>query len=135
MLFTASVPAGWTRKDSMLSAGLQRSEWRDPATPGAGVLVDAIAGASSSPEQRARSNRDRGAAKPGYQERTFEPVTLGGRDGWMWEYALPGAVVVDYFLNDCGDGYAVQGTAPAASAARLGPRFRQVAESLRSTHC
>jgi hypothetical protein len=134
-LFTLRAPAGWPRTDSTLSGGLERSEWREPAAPGTSVLVDAIAGARSAPADRARRNRDRGAAKPGYREHALEPVTLAGRDAYVWDYELPDRRVVDYFFNDCGDGFAVQGSAPATGFARLAPEFRAVAASLRSTHC
>jgi hypothetical protein len=134
-LFTIRVPAGWTREDSAPAGGLERSEWRDPTAAGTSVLVDAIASASSAPADRARRNRDRGAARPGYEEHALEPVTLAGREAYVWEYERAGRRVVDYFLNDCGDGYAVQGTAPAAGFARVAPTFRAVAASLRSTHC
>jgi hypothetical protein len=134
-LFTIRVPAGWERKDSTLAGGIQRSEWRDPASPSTSVLVDAVAEATSTPEERARRNRDRGAAKPGYRERQLAAVTLGGREGFVWDYELSGRRIVDYFLNDCGDGYAVQGTAPPDVFDRQAPRFRAAAASLRSAHC
>jgi hypothetical protein len=134
-LFTIRPPAGWTREDSTLTGGIERSEWRDPGAAGTSALVDAIASATSEPEERARRNRDRGAAKPGYREHAFEPVALGGRDGYLWDYERSGRRVVDYFLNDCGDGFAVQGAAPAATFAEVQRTFREVAVSLHSTHC
>jgi hypothetical protein len=133
--FTLKVPAGWTRQDSTLAGGIQRSEWRDPAAAGTSVLVDAVTSASSTAQDRATRNRARGSAKAGYRERTFEPATLAGRDGWLWDYQLPDRRVVDYFLNDCGDGFAVQGTAAVQAFPRVERLFRQVAESLHSKHC
>lgn len=134
-LFTLRVPADWTRQDSTLAGGIQRSQWSDPAAPGTSVLVDALADATSAPEERARRNRDRGAAKPGYREHKLGPVRLGGRPGFVWEYELPDRRVVDYFLNHCGDGYAVQGAAPRESFVAQAPAFRAAANSLRSTNC
>jgi hypothetical protein len=42
---------------------------------------------------------------------------------------------VDWFLNQCGDGFAGQGKAPQSRFDALEPTFRQVAESLRSNSC
>jgi hypothetical protein len=134
-LFRIKAPAGWTRHDETLAGGLARAEWTDPHSPRTSVLVDAIANASSTVEERARRNRERGAAKPGYREHTFEPTPLAGRDAWLWDYELSGRRVADYFLNDCGDGYAIQGTAPVTDFPQVERTFRQVAESLHSAHC
>jgi hypothetical protein len=134
-LFTITVPGGWTRKDSTLAGGLRRSEWRDPSNPGISVLVDAVPGASSTPKGRAARNRDRGATKAGYREDDFSSISLGGRPGFVWEYEVGNRRIVDYFLNDCGVGYAIQGTASTMLFSGAARAFHEAAASLRSTHC
>jgi hypothetical protein len=134
-LFTISVPAGWTRKDSTLAGGIQRSEWTDPSQPGVSVLVDAVRGADSTAKARATRNRDRGAEKPGYRQHDFSSIDLGGRRGWVWEYVVGDQRVIDYFLNDCGDGYAIQGTASTLRFSGVARAFHDAAASLHSTHC
>jgi hypothetical protein len=135
-LFTIRVPAGWTRRDTTLAGGLARSEWTSPEDGETSVLVDAIDGVSSRPSERAGRVRANTSRRAGYEEVAFRATTLAGEEAWEWRYTVPGrGEVVDYFVNGCDDGYAIQAKAPPAAFADLEPSFRQVAESLRSTSC
>jgi protein kinase-like protein len=133
-LFTVSMPAGWKRTDEDRGR-LKRTVWRDPNDATTSVLVDAIPGVSSTPEGRARSVSGGGAPKAGVRQIALAPVTLAGRDGFKWEYEAGGRRKVDYFVNDCNDGFAVLGTTTPAKFASLDATFLRVAESLQSRSC
>jgi hypothetical protein len=129
---TANVPAKWITRSSARGS-LTRNEWTDPADPASSVLVDAVG--ASAVAARASRNHDRGASQPGYQEIAFAPTTLAGRDAYAWEYRLPDKQRIDYFVNACDTGYAIQGTAPPQRFAALKQMFRRVAESVRPPGC
>jgi hypothetical protein len=129
---TASVPAKWNHRTKP-GATLTRDQWTDPADPSTSVLVDAVA--PSAVDGRASRNRDRGTRQPGYQEISFMPTTLAGRPAYGWEYRLPDKQRIDYFVNGCNTGYAIQGTAPPQRFAALRQTFQRVAESVRPPGC
>jgi hypothetical protein len=129
---TASVPAKWTHRGNA-RGNLFRAEWTDPADPSTSVLIDAVG--ASPVAGRATRNRDRAASQVGYEEVSFGPTTLAGREAYSWEYRLPDKQRVDYFVNDCNTGYAIQGTAPVERFAALKATFRRVAESVRTAGC
>jgi hypothetical protein len=129
---TANVPAKWTPRSSARGS-LTRNEWTDPADPASSVLVDAVG--ASAVAARASRNHDRGTSQPGYQEIAFAPTTLAGRDAYAWEYRLPDKQRIDYFVNACDTGYAIQGTAPPQRFAALKQTFQRVAESVRPPGC
>jgi serine/threonine protein kinase len=133
-VFRASVPAGWSRSDEDRGR-LQRTVWRDPRDSATSVLIDAIPGVRSTAEGRAASVRGGGTFQTGYRELAFRPITLAGRPGFEWQYQAGGRQKVDYFLNDCEDGFAVLGNTSPGKFASLAATFRQVAESLRSLSC
>jgi serine/threonine protein kinase len=134
--FTIRVPEGWGRTDTALTKSIQRTEWSSDTDAGTTVLVDALPGSATPTEQRARNTRANTSQRSGYKELAFGSTTIAGNDAWEWRYTLPGrGEVVDWFLNQCGDGFAVQGKAPQSTFATLEPTFRQVAESLRSKSC
>jgi hypothetical protein len=134
--FTIRAPEGWGRTDTALTKSIQRTEWTSDTDAGASVLVDALPGSATPTEQRARNTRANTSQRSGYEELAFEATTISGNEAWEWRYTLPGrGEVVDWFLNQCGDGFAVQGKAPKAKFDALEPTFQQVAESLRSNSC
>ena len=69
------------------------------------------------------------------RERAFEDYALGDKPGKVWSYDRGPTRVADWFFDHCKDGFAVQGSAPAASFARYEADFRRVAESVRSAAC
>ncbi|MDX6666747.1 MAG: hypothetical protein QOK04_127, partial [Solirubrobacteraceae bacterium] len=129
---TASVPSKWNH-ETKPGASLTRDQWTDPADPSTSVLVDAVG--PSPVDQRASRNRNRGASQPGYEELSFQPATLGNRDAYAWEYRLPDKQRIDYFVNGCDTGYAIQGTAPPQRFAALRQMFQRVAESVQPPGC
>jgi serine/threonine protein kinase len=134
--FSISAPEGWGRTDVALTKSIERTEWTSDTDAGVSVLVDALPGSATPTEQRARNTRANTSQRSGYEELAFKATTLAGNDAWEWRYTLPGrGEVVDWFLNQCGDGFAVQGKAPSSRFDALEPTFRQVAESLRSNSC
>jgi serine/threonine-protein kinase len=133
-VFRVSVPAGWQRSDEDRGR-LQRTVWRDPDDATTSVLVDAIPGVRSTPEGRARSVSGGGTSQQGYRQIALGPVTLAGRPGFEWQYQAGGRHKVDYFVNDCDDGFAVLGTTTPARFSSLSDTFRRVAESLQSRSC
>jgi hypothetical protein len=128
----ANVPAKW-RRQSSARGSLTRNEWTDPADSSTSVLVDAVG--PSAVDARASRNRDRGSGQPGYQEVAFAPTTLAGQPAYAWEYRLPDKQRIDYFVNRCDAGYAIQGTAPQARFAALKQMFRRVAQSVQPPGC
>ena len=134
--FTIRVPEGWGRTDTALTPKIQRTEWHSDTDAGTSVLVDALPGSPTPTDQRARNTRAKTSQRSGYDELAFRSTTIAGNDAWEWRYTLPGrGEVVDWFLNQCGDGFAVQGKAPQSTFASLEPTFRRVADSLRSKSC
>ena len=134
--FTIRAPKGWGRTDTALTKSIQRTEWTSDTDAGASVLVDALPGSATPTEQRARNTRANTSQRSGYEELAFEATTISGNEAWEWRYTLPGrGEVVDWFLNQCGDGFAVQGKAPKSKFDALEPTYKQVAESLRSNSC
>ncbi len=136
-LFTTQVPSGWKQQDTRLAgSAFRRSEWTDPGDSATSVLVDSAPNVTSRVADRAAHTRENTSKRSGYEEHSFRAIKLGGTAAWEWRYTLPGrGEVIDYFFNQCGDGFAVQGTAPAKSFDGLADAFRTVAESLRSRSC
>jgi hypothetical protein len=136
-LFTTTVPAGMQQGPEVTKAKghLKQTTWRDPSDPDMSVRVDAIPNATSKPIDRAARTRATTSAKPGYEEVSFEPTALSGRDGVEWIFRLDGKQHVDYFLNSCKDGFAVIGSTPPARFSDFKPAVRRVAESLRARSC
>jgi hypothetical protein len=132
-LFTIRVPSDWDRREEDRGT-LHRTVFTAPADADTYVLVDAVAGASSTPGGRAGAVRAKlGAA--GVEMSGPTPVTLAGRDAVLLKMKRERALNDDYFLNDCGDGFAVLGAAPPGRMAKLRPIFRRVAASLKSRSC
>lgn len=133
--YTAKPPAGWrlVADAKHLTPTLVRTKWVGPGELGADVLIDAVKGGGGSPAGRAESVRKKVSARPGYRALAFKANDLGDAPGKEWSYQRGGTRVVDWFFDECGDGFAVQGTAPAASFARYASAFRRVAESVSST--
>lgn len=130
--YTAKPPAGWrlVADAKHLTPTLVRAKWVGPGGLGADVLIDAVRGGAGSPAARAESVRSNVSARPGYRELTFKADDLGDVAGKEWRYDRGATRVVDWFFDHCGDGFAVQGTAPAATFARYEAAFRRVAESV-----
>lgn len=133
--YSAEPPAGWRRvaDEKHLTPKLVRTKWVGPGELGAEILIDAVDGGAGDPAGRAESVRTKVSARPEYRELSFKADDLGDSPGKEWSFQRGGTRVVDWFFDECGDGFAVQGTAPAASFTRYAAAFRRVAESVAST--
>jgi hypothetical protein len=132
--YTARPPAGWrlVLDEKHLTDTLVRTKWAGPGELGAEILIDAVKGGGGSPTGRAESVRAKVGKRPGYHERAFEDYDLGDKPAKVWSYDRGPTRVVDWLFDQCGDGFAVQGSAPAAGFGRYEAVFQRVAESVRS---
>ena len=130
-LFSALRPATWiTEKDEVQRGEFFESKWRDPSAAGTSLTIDAVPGEVTSPSEKARSVRAETSGAAGYEEISFAPTTVAGREAFKWEFRLSGDHRVDYFINDCAVGVAVLGSTSPSSYPALQETFRRIAESV-----
>lgn len=127
--FSIDAPGGWAQvEEEQDHDGLVRSKWEGPG--GAYALVDVVDSERSSPAAKAAAVRAATQGEAGYEEISFDPLTVAGRNAFKWSFRLDGDTRVDYFLNECDTGFAVLGSAPSESFSDLRDTFRDFADSL-----
>ena len=106
--FTAEYPAGWrVVQEDEPQTTFNRTRFESGEQF---VVIDRSPGKGSvDPADAAREVRDATSGTAGYEEISFEPTTIAGRDAYEWAFMLDGDRRVDYFLSLGGDGYAVYG--------------------------
>jgi hypothetical protein len=96
--------------------------------------VDYETASGASPEGQGTPVRRAVQKQPGYSELGWGPEDLAGKDAWKWTFSLPTqGESVDYFFSECGNDYAVLGTAPPGQFDSLDSRFKAFAASVE--HC
>jgi len=97
--------------DQEVNEEIVESQWQHPTEADTTVLVDAVEGEAISAQAKAAQVRTAVAGEtPGYEEVSFRAVSLGGREAVEWVFRESGRQKVDYFVNDCGVGYAILGS-------------------------
>jgi hypothetical protein len=134
-LYSAEVPTNWTQQENdVAKSGYVESQWRDLLHSTSVVRIDAVAGETAGPAQKAGQVRALTSQTAGYSEIAFGSTALDGQDAWRWVFQVSGTQRVDYFRNDCGTGIAVLGTAAPADFPSLESTFQRIAASV-STDC
>lgn len=126
--YTASYPAGWTllEQDEPVSTYTEtKFEAPDRSVT---VLIDRTPGGPVDPALEAQGVEKETSRTSGYRRLRFQPITLGGRAAFEWEFSLPSGRRVDVFMNVGGGRYAVLGYGADFAAALT--TARQVAESI-----
>jgi hypothetical protein len=130
--FTLMPPRGWVRDAREKDHGSYvESRWHPAGTPAAFLLIDHTAGFRGTAVEGARSVRRMTRENADYRELGFARAALSGTDAWRWEFALGDVRKVDWFLTDCGTGYALLGAAPADRWDEFKQSFIDAARSLK----
>jgi hypothetical protein len=95
--------------------------------------VDYTPGADVSAGEGARSVRKLFLKLSGYEELDFGRIHLNRRSAYRWRFDFKGESKVDYFLSECGTGYAFLGATPTGRFDEFRPTFTAIAESLEPT--
>jgi serine/threonine protein kinase len=132
-LYDVEIPSGWEQEenDEPVSNYLE-SIWRDPAEPNTAVLIDSqTPGGSGSPLVDAESVRAQTSQSSDYRERSLETTVLDGVQAARWVFDIDEDRRVDYFIESCGVGIAVLGSASPTLFGSLAETFHGVASSTR----
>ena len=138
--FIAYVPKGWYRdtidEENATDGGDIRitNIWRDPNDSDTSILIDTSPAPGIPVMDSAASVREGTSQLDGYQEIAFREIFLGGRTTAEWIFDLPEDRRVDYFFEECGQGFAVLGVAPRDRFDSLAPTYKRVAASV-SSYC
>lgn len=130
--FKVGRPAGWTvESDKASHDGYFESRWRSPADSNTSVTVDWTPGGNkTSAYSNASGVRAQTMKSAGYREVAFKDTNLAGKRATMWVFDVSGDRRVDYFINGCGNGFAVLGSTSPSNYAAQKATFRKVARSL-----
>lgn len=132
--FTARVPSGWTLIEAeMHKEGYVESKWRNPANPSDTVLIDAGPAPHLSLQQDAAPVHEALLKEQDYQELYYGSGDLTGLASWMWIFRASGNQRVDYFFEDCTNGFGVLGSTLPGRFNQLRGSFRAIAQSVQST--
>jgi hypothetical protein len=107
--YAFDYPAGWTVVDDDVDKGAYTETRLQSPDGGATVLVDRTPGAPLDPAEAASEVEAQTAETDGYERVTFEPIDVGPREGFAWEFSLPSGPRVDYFTTVDGVSFAVLG--------------------------
>lgn len=130
--YAIRVPAGWRVDENQVDhSGYVRSSWTDPRDPDVSVLIDVSEGEAIPADAKAESVMALTRQSSGYTEQVAGPATVAGLDGYKWIFSVDGDQRVDYFLNDCGVGVAVLGSAPPRRFRTFASTFARVANSVK----
>jgi hypothetical protein len=111
------VETGWEHEGSDKRVGTYlESAWHDPASFSSKLLIDSRAAAGTAPPlaaaelARVQTNR-----LPGYRERSFKKVKIGGHPAIRWTFFSAGKDWIEYFFEKCGTSIVFRGsTSPIA---------------------
>lgn len=132
------IPRGWYRdtvdERNETDSGEPRitNIWRDPADPDSSLLIDTSPASGIPVMDSAASVRAATSQRSDYREIAFREIYLANRVTAQWIFDLSEDRRVDYFFEECGQGFAVLGVAPDSRFASLAPTFRRIAASVRS---
>jgi len=128
--YSGRVPGWQLVRNETQRQEVTESKWQGPA--GASVLIDTVP-EETQPADKATQIRDVVQQGASYRELSFGSVQLADRNAWRWVFESEGKRRVDYFLQECGTGFAVLGVAPPGGFPAYARLFRWVAESVRPT--
>jgi hypothetical protein len=129
--FTIEVPRSWRAgARDVQHQGYVNNRWHPAGDKRTTLLVDYTVGIRRPARVSARRVRNTVKRNASYRELAFGAVKLGGRTAWRWEFKLRGQHKVDYFVNACGNGYAVLGATRASRWSRYRRTFSRAARSL-----
>jgi len=135
-LYTADVPKGWNLETSEeKNSGRFTSQWRDPNDSNTSVLIDSQPSANGTALEGAESVRAQTSQTSGYEEIAFSTTKLKGVEAVRWVFDVSEDRRVDYFLVECGAGFAVLGSTSPERFDEMEPTFHHVAESLAPIYC
>jgi hypothetical protein len=120
------------RKSDKPTGDYLESAWHDPATSAITLQIDSRASDSTgSPIADAELARVQVKRLPGYRERGFKKVTIGGHPAIRWAFDLSGKGRVDYFFAECGTSFTVLGESPPPAFAALSESFQEMAGTIK----
>jgi hypothetical protein len=109
------------------------SKWHDPASSVTTLQIDSRASdGTGSPLANAELARVQVQRLPGYRERGFKKVTLGGHPAIRFAFDLSGEGRVDYFFAECGTSFTVLGATPPLAFASLSESFQEMSGTIKA---
>lgn len=132
--YDVEIFRGWPQDESDKQTGnYLESVWHDPATSAITFQIDSRASAGTgSPIANAELARVQVKGLPGYRERGFKKVTLGGHPALRWAFSLSGDGRVDYFFAECGTSFTVIGASPPHAFVALSESFQEMAGTIKA---
>lgn len=128
--YAVEVPSGWHNGQSIANTGRASNAFTDPDDPSTAINIDDFS-TSDSAETIANQNRSARSNDSGYHELSFGQATIAGRPAYKWVFDFDGRRKVDYFVDACGNNYAIVGATAVESFDRFSATFDAVANSLR----
>jgi hypothetical protein len=132
--YDVEIFRGWPQDESDTPAGAYlESAWHDPATSAIALQIDSRASdGTGSPIANAELARVQVKRLPGYRERGFKKITVGGHQAIRWAFDLSGKGWVDYFFAECGTSFTVLGESPFPAFASLSESFQEMAGTIKA---
>lgn len=123
----------WPQDESDKRTGSYlESVWHDPASSVTTLQIDSRASDGTGPPiANAELTRIQAKHLPGYRERGFKKITLGGHPAIRWAFDLSGEGRVDYFFAECGTSFTVLGATPPQAFAALSESFQEMAGTIK----
>jgi len=112
-----NAETGWDQDASDKRAGnYLESVWHDPASVSSRLVIDSRNSEGTAPPLAAAElSRIQTTRLPGYRERSFKKVKIGGHPAVRWAYGVGGEEYIEYFFAECGTSIIFHGsTSPIA---------------------
>jgi len=132
--YDVEIFSDWPQEESDKRVGAySESAWADPESAIITLRIDSRPSAGTgTPVANAELARAQVNHLPGYQERSFGKISLGGRSAIRWTYNLFGEGRVGYFFSECGTSFAVLGATPPQAFASLSESFQEMAGTIKA---
>lgn len=131
-VFRITLPSSWKPGARDIDHGTYvDNRWHPAGDSVTTILVDYTLSITTPAPASARIVRaDLRRRNPSYVELDWRASTVAGRPAWRWEFIVNRRHKVDYFVNGCGNGYAVLGSATPGNWSRFRATFERAAQSL-----